>query len=70
MVGVAQLAEHWIVIPAVVGSSPIVHPRLPLAVLSFKKTALILNTLIPLTVFSLEQITERLKIPLKQICGL
>jgi hypothetical protein len=26
MVDVAQLAEHWIVIPAVVGSSPIVHP--------------------------------------------
>ncbi len=27
MVGVAQLVEHWIVIPAVVGSSPIVHPK-------------------------------------------
>ena len=26
MVGVAQLVEHRIVIPAVVGSSPIVHP--------------------------------------------
>jgi len=32
-VGVAQLAELWIVIPAVVGSSPIVHPRFsPLAI--------------------------------------
>jgi hypothetical protein len=27
MVSVAQLAEHWIVIPVVVGSSPIVHPN-------------------------------------------
>jgi hypothetical protein len=27
MVGVAQLVEHRIVIPAVVGSSPIVHPK-------------------------------------------
>ena len=26
MVGVAQLVELWIVIPAVVGSNPIVHP--------------------------------------------
>ncbi len=26
MVGVAQLVEPWIVIPVVVGSSPIVHP--------------------------------------------
>jgi hypothetical protein len=26
MVGVAQLVEHRIVIPAVVGSNPIVHP--------------------------------------------
>ena len=28
MVGVAQLVEPWIVIPVVVGSSPIVHPTL------------------------------------------
>lgn len=28
MVGVAQLVEPWIVIPVVVGSSPIVHPIL------------------------------------------
>ena len=28
MVGVAQLVEPWIVIPVVVGSSPIVHPNL------------------------------------------
>ncbi len=28
MVGVAQLVEPWIVIPVVVGSSPIVHPLL------------------------------------------
>ncbi len=27
MVGVAQLVELWIVIPAVVGSRPIVHPN-------------------------------------------
>ena len=27
MVGVAQLVEHRIVIPTVVGSSPIVHPK-------------------------------------------
>ena len=27
MVGVVQLAEHWIVVPGVVGSSPITHPR-------------------------------------------
>ena len=27
MVGIAQLVELWIVIPAVVGSSPIVHPN-------------------------------------------
>jgi hypothetical protein len=27
MVGVAQLAEHWVVAPEVVGSSPITHPR-------------------------------------------
>ncbi len=26
MVGVAQLVEPWIVIPVVVGSSPIIHP--------------------------------------------
>ena len=28
MVGVVQLAEHWIVVPGVVGSSPITHPRI------------------------------------------
>ena len=27
MVGVAQLAERWIVAPEVVGSSPIAHPK-------------------------------------------
>ena len=27
MVTVAQLAERWIVVPKVVGSSPISHPR-------------------------------------------
>jgi hypothetical protein len=26
MVGVAQLVEHWFVVPVVVGSIPIVHP--------------------------------------------
>lgn len=29
VVGIAQLVELWIVIPAVVGSSPIVHPNFP-----------------------------------------
>ena len=27
MVGVAQLVEHWFVVPVVVGSSPIAHPN-------------------------------------------
>jgi hypothetical protein len=27
MVGVAQLAEHRVVVPGVVGSSPITHPE-------------------------------------------
>jgi hypothetical protein len=27
VVGVAQLAEHWVVAPEVVGSSPITHPN-------------------------------------------
>ena len=26
MVGVAQVVEHWVVAPVVVGSSPITHP--------------------------------------------
>jgi hypothetical protein len=26
MVGVAQLVEHWLVVPGVAGSSPVVHP--------------------------------------------
>ena len=26
MVDVAQLAEHWIVVPVVAGSTPVVHP--------------------------------------------
>ena len=32
MVGVAQLVEPRVVIPVVVGSSPIVHPILPVAI--------------------------------------
>jgi hypothetical protein len=28
MVGVAQLAEHRVVAPAVAGSSPVVHPSI------------------------------------------
>jgi hypothetical protein len=28
MVNVAQLVEHWVVAPAVAGSSPVVHPSL------------------------------------------
>ena len=45
MVGVVQLAEHWIVVPGVVGSSPITHPRqrrgsgLPRSPLSFHSGA-------------------------------
>ena len=35
MVGVAQLVEPWIVIPVVVGSSPIVHPISPVYMLPF-----------------------------------
>ena len=27
MVDVAQVVEHWIVVPAVVGSNPIIHPN-------------------------------------------
>ncbi len=30
MVGIAQLAEHRIVVPGVVGSSPITHPIMEL----------------------------------------
>ncbi len=30
MVAVAQLVEPWIVIPVVVGSSPISHPNIPI----------------------------------------
>src|SRR5688572_10829050 len=29
MVGVAQLVEHWVVVPGVAGSSPVTHPRHP-----------------------------------------
>ena len=35
MVGVAQLVELRLVMPAVVGSSPIVHPILPLELIEF-----------------------------------
>lgn len=28
MVVVAQLAEHWIVVPGVAGSSPVFHPQI------------------------------------------
>ena len=30
MVDVVQLVEHRIVVPSVVGSSPIIHPKAPL----------------------------------------
>lgn len=30
MVGVAQLVEHWLVVPVVAGSSPVIHPMLSL----------------------------------------
>lgn len=41
MVGVAQLVEPRIVIPVVVGSSPIVHPRMS------KKVSCLLSRLFP-----------------------
>ena len=28
MVSVAQLAEHWVVAPAVAGSNPVTHPTI------------------------------------------
>ncbi len=28
MVGVAQLVEHWLVVPVAAGSSPVIHPML------------------------------------------
>ena len=34
MVGVAQLVEHWLVVPVVAGSSPVIHPMVSRAVLS------------------------------------
>ncbi len=34
-VAVAQLVESWIVIPVVVGSSPIGHPKIPLLFKAF-----------------------------------
>ena len=50
MVGVAQLVEPRVVIPVVVGSSPIVHPRLEKEncfshrlILSLYKTVLVIN---------------------------
>ncbi len=27
MVGVAQWLEHWVVVPAVAGSTPVTHPK-------------------------------------------
>jgi len=35
MVGLAQLAEHQIVVLRVVGSTPTTHPRFYLAILNF-----------------------------------
>lgn len=32
MVGVAQLVEHWVVVPGVAGSNPVTHPTLLVAV--------------------------------------
>ena len=51
MVGVAQLVEPRVVIPVVVGSSPIVHPKaskkinclIPRLLLSLYKTVLLIN---------------------------
>jgi hypothetical protein len=36
MVSVAQLAEHWVVAPAAVGSNPITHPITDLTILPFQ----------------------------------
>ena len=52
MVGVAQLVEPRIVIPVVVGSSPIVHP-------SFSKTYL------PIPAFAAYKVGEMLGVPVK-----
>jgi ATP-dependent Clp protease adaptor protein ClpS len=30
MVGVAQLVERWLVVPEVAGSSPVIHPMIPI----------------------------------------
>jgi ATP-dependent Clp protease adaptor protein ClpS len=30
MVGVAQLVERWLVVPEVAGSSPVIHPMIPM----------------------------------------
>ena len=47
MVGVAQLVEPRVVIPVVVGSSPIVHPKLSIATYNYQpslyKTMLLIN---------------------------
>ena len=51
MVTVAQLVESRIVIPVVVGSSPIGHPKLPLKLLIYK-----------LKVFRIIKIRENFKI--------
>ena len=46
MVDVAQLVESRIVIPVVVGSSPIVHPIFPASGGSLRQTVVVINQVI------------------------
>lgn len=52
-VAVAQLVESWIVIPVVVGSSPIGHPKIPL--LSPVVTTSFVNEIPDLSICSLRR---------------
>ena len=45
MVNVAQLAEHRIVVPGVVGSNPTIHPKSPLNIRLKKRTLLLVSSL-------------------------
>ena len=45
VVAIAQLVEPWIVIPVVVGSSPISHPRFLVKILSYAKVAELVDAL-------------------------
>ncbi len=45
MVAIAQLVEPWIVIPVVVGSSPISHPRFKFVIDGYAKVAELVDAL-------------------------